>query len=245
MSAAYDLTEDQSAIREMARSFADEQIAPHAVDWDQAHHFAVDVVRRAAGLGMCGITVREDIGGSALTRLDAAVIMEALATGCPSTAAFVSIHNMVAGMVDRYGDDRQRTLYGPKLCSGEWLGSYCLTEPGCGSGRGRVAHHARRPDGDHYVLDGVKQFISGAGATDLLVVMARTGGAGAKGISAFLVEAGTPGPVVWRQREEDGLEHPAHACGDPGGLPRAGGEPARARKARGFRIAMAGWMAGG
>ena len=186
------LNPEQRAIQEMARDFADREIAPHAVDWDANHHFAIDVVRRAAPLGMCGIFVREDTGGSGLSRLDAAVIMEALATGCPSTAAYVSIHNMVAGMVDRFGSPVQRATILPRLCSADWLGSYCLTEPGSGSDAAALRTRAVL-DGDCYVLDGTKQFISGAGATQLYVVMARSGGAGAAGVTAFLVEDGTPG----------------------------------------------------
>jgi alkylation response protein AidB-like acyl-CoA dehydrogenase len=191
-SGQFDLTEDQRAIRQMARSFADREIAPHALEWDRTHHFAIDVVRRGAELGLCGITVREDAGGSGLSRLDSAIIMEELATGCPSTAAYISIHNMVAGMIDRFGDERQRATQLPRLCSGELLGSYCLTEPGSGSDAAALRTRAV-PDGDGWVLDGTKQFISGAGATQLYVVMARSGEPGAAGISAFIVEAGTPG----------------------------------------------------
>ena len=190
--AQFALNPDQRAIQEMARDFADREIAPHAVEWDQKHYFAIDVVRKAAPLGLCGIFVREDAGGSELTRLDAAVIMEALATGCPSTAAYISIHNMVAGMVDRFGSAEQRGTVLPRLCSGEWLGSYCLTEPGSGSDAAALRTRAVL-DGDHYVLDGTKQFISGAGATQIYVVMARSGGAGAAGVTAFLVEDGTAG----------------------------------------------------
>jgi hypothetical protein len=186
------LNEDQCAVQQTARSFADERIAPHAIDWDQAKHFAVDVIREAAALGLCGIYVREDIGGSGLTRLDGVVVMEELATACPSTAAYISIHNMVTGMVDHYGDERQRNAYGPRLCRGELLGSYCLTEPSSGSDAAALRTRAVL-EGEHYVLNGTKQFISGAGATDLYVVMARSGGAGPGGISAFLVERDAPG----------------------------------------------------
>jgi alkylation response protein AidB-like acyl-CoA dehydrogenase len=188
----FGLTADQSAIQAMARDFAAREIAPHAVGWDQAHHFAIDVVRRAAALGMCGIFVREDADGSGLSRLDGVVIMEELARGCPSTSAYVSIHNMVAGMIDRFGDARQRAEVLPRLCSGEWLGSYCLTEPGAGSDAAALRTSARL-EGEHYVLNGTKQFISGAGDTQIYIVMARSGNAGPKGISAFLVEAGTQG----------------------------------------------------
>ena len=186
------LNEEQLAIREMARSFADEQLAPHAIEWDQQKHFPVDVIRSAAALGMGAIYVDEAFGGSGLKRLDAVLIFEALATGCPSVAAYISIHNMSTWMIDRFGDERQRAAWIPKLASMEWLGSYCLTEPAAGSDAAGLRARAA-PDGDAYVLNGVKQFISGAGASHIYVVMARTGDAGAGGISAFVVENGTPG----------------------------------------------------
>jgi alkylation response protein AidB-like acyl-CoA dehydrogenase len=190
--AQFALTADQRAIQDMARGFAAKEIAPYALEWDRTHHFAIDVVRRAAGLGLCGIYVREDAGGSGLSRLDAVLIMEELAAACPGTAAYISIHNMVAGMIDRYGDAQQRAAVLPRLCSGELLGSYCLTEPGSGSDAAALRTRAVL-DGDHYVLDGTKQFISGAGATQIYIVMARSSGPGPAGISTFLVEAGTPG----------------------------------------------------
>ncbi len=187
------LDEDQVAIRDMAADFARERMAPHALDWDQRRHFPIDVIRGAAALGMGGITVREDVGGSGLKRMDAALIFEALSTGCPTIAAYISIHNMVAWMVDRFGDDAQRAAWCPRLCSMDWLASYCLTEPAAGSDAAALRTRAVR-EGDGYVLDGVKQFISGAGTSDLYVVMARTGpDPGAKGVSAFVVEKGTPG----------------------------------------------------
>lgn len=182
----FDLNEAQRAVFEMARSFADDRLAPYALDWDERKHFPVDVIRETAALGMAGIYVRETSGGSGLTRLDATLIFEALATGCPTVAAYISIHNMVAWMVDRHGDAAQRARFLPDLLSMKTLASYCLTEPGCGSDAAALTTRAVR-DGDDYVLDGTKQFISGAGATDLYLVMARTGGAGARGISCFLV----------------------------------------------------------
>ena len=186
------LTEDHVAIRDMARGFAAEQMAPHAVAWDEQRHFPVDVMRAAAALGMGGIYVREDVGGSGLTRLDATLIFEALASGCPTVAAFISIHNMAAWMIDSYGSDAQRQRFLPKMVTMEHIASYCLTEPGAGSDAAALKTRARR-DGDHYVFDGVKQFISGAGVSDLYVVMARTGEDGAAGVSTFVVEKGTPG----------------------------------------------------
>lgn len=189
---AFSLTEDQLAIRDMAVSFSAETLAPHAVRWDEEKHFPVEEMRQAAALGMGGIYIAEDVGGSGLSRLDAALIFEALAMGCPTVAAYISIHNMCAWMIDRYGSDEQRKAFLPKLCSMEHLASYCLTEPGAGSDAAALKTRAVR-DGDDYVLDGQKQFISGAGVSDLYVVMVRTGEAGASGISTLVVEKGTPG----------------------------------------------------
>jgi alkylation response protein AidB-like acyl-CoA dehydrogenase len=187
-----EFTEEQRTIRDMALGFALEQLAPKAIEWDQEKHFPVDVLREAAALGMGGIYVREAYGGSGLKRLDAALIFESLATGCPSIAAYISIHNMSAWMIDYFGNNEQRAKWIPKLCTMESLGSYCLTEPGAGSDAAALRMRASK-EGDSYVLNGVKQFISGAGSSDIYVVMARTSDAGANGISAFVVEKGTPG----------------------------------------------------
>ncbi|WP_407160073.1 isobutyryl-CoA dehydrogenase [Bradyrhizobium sp. STM 3557] len=186
------LNEDQIALRDMARSFAAEKIAPHALRWDEEKHFPVDVMREAASLGMGGIYIRDDVGGSGLSRLDAALIFEALATGCPTVSAFISIHNMASWMIDTFGTEAQRQAYLPKLCTMELIASYCLTEPGAGSDAAALRTRAVR-DGDHYVLNGQKQFISGAGATGLLVAMVRTAGEGAGGISTVVIPANTPG----------------------------------------------------
>lgn len=188
----FDLNEDQRAIRDMARDFAAEKIAPQALKWDEDKHLPLDVIREAAALGIGGIYIRDDVGGSAMTRFDAALIFEALATGCPSVSAFISIHNMAAWMIDSYGSDAQRQRWLPKLCSMEQVASYCLTEPGSGSDAAALRTRAVR-DGDHYILNGQKQFISGAGANDLYVVMVRTGGDGPGGISTLVVEKDTPG----------------------------------------------------
>ncbi|UYO38451.1 isobutyryl-CoA dehydrogenase [Rhodopseudomonas palustris] len=188
----FDLNEDQRAIRDMARDFAAEKIAPHALKWDEDKHLPLDVIREAAALGIGGIYIRDDVGGSAMTRFDAALIFEALATGCPSVSAFISIHNMAAWMIDSYGSDAQRQRWLPKLCSMEQVASYCLTEPGSGSDAAALRTRAVR-DGEHYILTGQKQFISGAGANDLYVVMVRTGGDGPGGISTLVVEKETPG----------------------------------------------------
>ncbi|GIQ76666.1 acyl-CoA dehydrogenase [Bradyrhizobium sp. RD5-C2] len=186
------LNEDQIAVRDMARAFAAEKIAPHALEWDEKKHFPVDVMREAAGLGIGGIYIKDDVGGSAMTRFDAALIFEALATGCPTTSAFISIHNMASWMIDAYGNDTQRHKWLPKLCTMELLASYCLTEPGAGSDAAALRTRAVR-DGDHYVLNGQKQFISGAGSTDLLVAMVRTGGDGPGGVSTIVIDGKTPG----------------------------------------------------
>ncbi len=186
------LDEEQTAVRDMARDFAAEKIAPFALKWDEDRHFPKDVMRAAAELGMGGIYIRDDVGGSAMTRFDAALIFEALATGCPTTSAFISIHNMASWMIDSYGSDAQRQKWLPRLCTMELLASYCLTEPGSGSDAAALRTKAVL-DGDHYVLNGQKQFISGAGDTDLYVVMVRTGGEGAGGVSTLVVDKDTPG----------------------------------------------------
>ena len=186
------LDEEQTAVRDMARAFAAEKIAPFALKWDEDKHFPKDVMRAAAELGMGGIYIRDDVGGSAMTRFDAALIFEALATACPTTSAFISIHNMASWMIDSYGSDTQRQKWLPRLCTMELLASYCLTEPGSGSDAAALRTKAVI-DGDHYVLNGQKQFISGAGDTDLYVVMVRTGGEGAGGVSTLVVDKDTPG----------------------------------------------------
>ncbi len=186
------LTDDQRAIQDAARSFAAAELAPHSARWDEERHFPVDVMRQAAALGFAGIYVREDVGGSGLTRLDAALIFEALSEGDVSTAAFLSIHNMASWMIDRFGSEALRLKYLPRMATMELIASYCLTEPGSGSDAAAMKTTARL-DGDHYVLNGGKAFISGAGVSDLYVVMARTGGPGARGVSAIVVEKGTPG----------------------------------------------------
>jgi len=186
------LTEDQIAVRDMAREFAAEKIAPFALKWDEEKFFPVDVMREAAALGMGGIYIRDDVGGSALTRFDAALIFEALATGCPTVSAFISIHNMASWMIDNFGSEAQRQKWLPRLCTMELLASYGLTEANAGSDAAAVSTRAVR-DGDYYVLNGQKQFISGAGTSDLYVTMVRTGGKGAGGISTLVIEKDTPG----------------------------------------------------
>lgn len=189
---SFALTDEQAAVREMAQSFAAETLAPKAVEWDEKKHFPVEEMRAAAALGMGGVYVREDVGGSGLGRMESALIFEALATGCPTVSAFISIHNMASWMIDRFGNDDQRQRFLPKLCSMEHIASYCLTEPGAGSDAAALKTRAAR-DGDYYILNGVKQFISGAGVSDIYVVMVRTGDNGAAGISTLVVEKGVPG----------------------------------------------------
>jgi hypothetical protein len=190
--AGFDLSEDTRALQDVARAFARDVLAPSAEDWDQRRHFPIDEMRQAAALGMAALYVREESGGAGLTRLDAAVVFEALAQGCPTISAFLSIHNMVAWMIDRFGDDAQRSAHLPDLIAMARIASYALTEPGAGSDAAALSTRARR-DGDHYVLNGVKQFISGAGASDLYLTMVRTGEAGPGGVSALLIPKETPG----------------------------------------------------
>jgi alkylation response protein AidB-like acyl-CoA dehydrogenase len=199
----FGLDEDERVIAETAAAFAAKRLAPHALEWDAAKHFPLDVLREAAELGMAAMYCRDDVGGSGLRRLDAARIFEQLAGADPTVAAFLSIHNMCAWMVDTYGTHEQRKTWVPKLASMEAIASYCLTEPGAGSDAGALRTRAVR-DGDHYVIDGVKQFISGAGASDVYVVMARTGSDGPRGISAFVVENGTPGLSFGAQEQKMG-----------------------------------------
>ena len=186
------LSEDQRAIEETARRFAAEKLAPHAAEWDSREFFPVDVMREAAALGFASIYVKGDVGGSEMTRLDAAIIFEELSAGCTSTAAFISIHNMASWMIDRFGDQQQRERFLPSLVTMQHIASYCLTEPGAGSDAASLKTRAVR-DGDHYVLNGSKAFISGAGTSDIYVCMVRTGAEGPKGISCIVVEKGTPG----------------------------------------------------
>ncbi len=188
----FEPSEEQQAIRDAARAFARAELAPHAAEWDAAAHFPVPTLRAAAGLGLAGIYVREQSGGTGLGRIEAALVFEELAAGCTSTAAYLSIHNMVAWMIDRFGDAAQHRRWLPDLVGMEKLASYCLTEPGSGSDAASLRTTARRDGGD-YVLDGSKAFISGGGVSDVYLVMARTGGPGAGGISAFVVEKGAAG----------------------------------------------------
>ena len=197
------LNDDQRAIQDAARQFAEAELAPHSAEWDETKHFPVDVMRLAAEMGFCGIYTAEEHGGMALGRVEAALIFEELSRGDVSTAAFISIHNMATWMIDSFGSDDLRGRYVPRLTTMELIASYCLTEPGSGSDAAGLRTSAKR-DGDHWVLNGSKAFISGAGTSDLYVVMARTGGDGPKGISTFVVEKDTPGLSFGAQEKKMG-----------------------------------------
>jgi len=234
----FNLTDDQRAIEDAARAFAAAELAPHSARWDEEKHFPVDVLRKAAELGFAGLYVRDDVGGSALSRLDASIVFEQLSYGDVATAAFISIHNMAAWMIDRFGSDELRRRYLPKLTTMELIASYCLTEPGSGSDAAALKTTARK-DGDAYVLNGSKAFISGAGTSDVYVVMARTGGEGPGGVSTFVVEKDTPGLSFGAQERKMGWNAQPTAlvnfddCRVPAAN-RVGDE------GQGFKIAMAG-----
>jgi alkylation response protein AidB-like acyl-CoA dehydrogenase len=234
----FNLTDDQRAIEDAARAFAAAELAPHSARWDEESHFPVEVMKKAAELGFAGLYVQEDVGGSALSRLDASIVFEQLSYGDVSTAAFISIHNMASWMIDRFGADDLRHRFLPKLTTMEFIASYCLTEPGSGSDAAALKTTARL-DGDHYVLNGSKAFISGAGTSDIYVVMVRTGGPGPKGISAVIVENGTPGLSFGAQEKKMGWKSQptAQVNFDDCRVPvanRIGAE------GEGFRFAMAG-----
>lgn len=196
----FSLNDDQIAFKEMAETFARDELMPHAHEWDKNEHFPVDVLKRAAGLGLAGIYAKEDIGGSSLSRLDAAIIFKALSRGCISTSAYLSIHNMVVGIIDTYANDEIKKQYGRKLTSLELFSSYCLTEPGSGSDAASLKTHAKL-DGDDYILNGAKAFISGGGVSDVYIVMARTGDDSYRGISCFLVDK-SHGGIKFGKKEE-------------------------------------------
>lgn len=192
MAGQFELSEDQLAIQEMARRFTAERIAPFAAEWDEKHVFPKDTIKAAAELGFALIYVSEESGGSGLGRLEAALIMEAMAYGCPSTSAFISIHNMASWMIDRFGSAEIKAKYLPRLVGMEWMASYCLTEPSSGSDAAALKTRAVR-DGDDWVVNGTKQFISGAGENQLYLTMVRTGGESPSGISCLAIEKDMPG----------------------------------------------------
>uniref|UniRef100_A0A672ZGQ0 Isobutyryl-CoA dehydrogenase, mitochondrial n=1 Tax=Sphaeramia orbicularis TaxID=375764 RepID=A0A672ZGQ0_9TELE len=200
---SYGLTDEQKEFQKVAFDFAANEMAPHMAEWDQKEIFPVETMRKAAELGFGGIYVQPDVGGSGLSRLDTSIIFEALSTGCVSTTAYISIHNMCAWMIDTFGNTEQREKFCPDLCTMEKFASYCLTEPGSGSDAASLLTTAQRK-GDHYILNGSKAFISGGGDTDVYVVMCRTGGKGAKGISCLVVEKGTPGLSFGKKEKKVG-----------------------------------------
>jgi alkylation response protein AidB-like acyl-CoA dehydrogenase len=234
----FELSEDQRAFQQTARDFARSEMMPRARAWDEGEIFPIETLRKAAVLGFGGIYVGDDVGGSALSRLDATIIFEELAQGCTSTAAYISIHNMAAWMIDAFGDATQRRRWLPKLCSMEHFASYCLTEPEAGSDAASLKTRAVR-DGDHYVLDGSKAFISGGGVSDVYVCMVRTGETGSRGISCLIVDKGTPGLSFGAQEKKLGWKSQptAMVMFDGCRVPvtnRIGAE------GEGFRIAMSG-----
>jgi len=199
----FELSEEQAAYQAAAQNFAAGRLSPNAAEWDQTGHFPIDILRQAAGLGFAGIYVQEDAGGTNLGRLEATLIFEALSAGCTSTAAFLSIHNMASWMIDRFGNPDQRQKWLPELCSMALIASYCLTEPNAGSDAASLSTRAVR-DGDTYIVNGAKAFISGGGVSDLYVCMVRTGGDGPSGISCLLIEKGAPGLSFGKQEEKMG-----------------------------------------
>lgn len=235
----FQLSDEQCAIQDMARSFAADRLAPNAAEWDETGHFPVDVLRELAELGLGAIYVRDDVGGSGLGRLDAAIAFEELSAGCVSTAAFLSIHNMVAWMIDSFAEEGVRTRFLPKLANMEQIASYCLTEPGAGSDAAALRTRAEKVGNSHYVLNGGKAFISGAGTSDVYAVMCRTGEEGPRGISCILVEKDTPGLSFGKTEKKLGWNSQPTAmvnfedCKVPA-------ENLVGAEGQGFRIAMAG-----
>jgi alkylation response protein AidB-like acyl-CoA dehydrogenase len=234
----FDLTDDQRAIQEMARRFTADEITPHAAAWDETHHFPRETIRRAAELGFGGIYVSEAGGGIGLGRLEAALIMEAMSYGCPSTSAFISIHNMAAWMVDRFGSEGLKTRFLAQMVTCETLGSYCLTEPSSGSDASALRTRAVR-EGDHYVVSGSKAFISGAGQNELYLVMVRTGEEGPKGISCLLIEKDMPGVSFGAQEKKLGWHSQPTAQLNLDGV-RVPADNLVGTEGQGFSIAMAG-----
>ena len=234
----FELNEDQRAIEDAARRFARERLAPFAAEWDEREFFPVETLREAAALGFASIYVKSDVGGSDMSRLDAAIIMEELSAGCTSTAAFISIHNMASWMIDRFGNDAQRKRFVPKLTTMEKIASYCLTEPGSGSDAAALKTRAVQ-DGEDYILNGSKAFISGAGVSDVYVCMVRTGNEGPKGISCLVVEKGTPGLSFGKKERKLGWnsQPTAQVIFDNCRVPTANRIGA---EGEGFRIAMSG-----
>ena len=234
----FDLTDEQRQIQEMAQQFTADALTPHAGEWDEKHIFPRDTIRAAAELGFGAIYVSEESGGIGLGRLEAALIMEAMAYGDPSTSAFISIHNMAAWMIDRFGSQTVKEKYLPRMVTMEQLGSYCLTEPGSGSDAAALKTRAVK-DGDHYVVSGSKAFISGGGENEIYVTMVRTGQEGPKGISALVIEKDMPGVSFGAQEKKLGW-HSQPTCQVNFDDVRVPAENLVGAEGEGFRIAMMG-----
>lgn len=234
----FELNEEQRAFQDVAQAFAREHLAPFAAEWDATSFFPVETMRTAAALGFAGLYVREDVGGSNLTRLDASLIFEALSYGCTSTAAFMSIHNMSSWMIDTFGSNAIRNRFLPQMCTMEKIASYCLTEPGSGSDAAALTTQAER-DGDFYILNGTKAFISGAGTSDIYVTMVRTGEDGPRGISCLVIEKDTPGLSFGKLEEKLGWKSQPTAAVifENAKVPV---ENLVGEEGNGFKIAMAG-----
>ncbi|MFN3764180.1 MAG: isobutyryl-CoA dehydrogenase [Aliihoeflea sp.] len=237
----FELNEDQRAIQEMTAGFAAERVAPYALDWDRERHFPANVIRETGPLGFGGIYIGEDVGGSGLGRLDAVLIFEALAAACPAFSSFISIHNMATWMIDRFGDQAQRQRFLPKLTSLEWIASYCLTEPGAGSDAAALKTRATRSggNGSDYIVNGAKQFISGAGESDVYVAMVRTGEDGPKGVSTLVIPKDAPGLSFGASENKMGwhMQPTRQVIFDDCKVPA---ENLLADEGMGFKIAMAG-----
>ena len=235
----FDLTEEQIAIKAMASSFAQKNFQPNAGIWDQEEIFPRMELQMAAELGLAGIYISEEVGGAGLNRLEAAIVFEELAAACPSTAAYLSIHNMVAWMVDHFGNDDIRCRFVPGLTKMDLMASYCLTEPGAGSDAASLKTEAKLDGNSHYIINGTKAFISGGSTSDVYAVMCRTGSEGAKGISCILVEAGTPGLSFGKKEKKMGWnsQHTAMVHFDECRIPI---ENLVGQEGDGFKIAMAG-----
>ena len=238
MTQQFDLTDDQREIQELARRFTADAITPHAAEWDEQHLFPRDTVKAAAELGFGAIYVSEESGGIGLGRLESALIMEAMAYGCPSTSAFISIHNMAAWMIDRFGGEAVKAQYLPDMVTCERIGSYCLTEPGSGSDAAALKTKAVK-DGDHYVVTGSKAFISGGGENEIYVVMVRTGQDGPKGISCLVIEKDMEGVSFGAQEKKLGWRSQPTAQVNFDGV-RVPVENLVGAEGDGFKIAMSG-----
>ena len=238
MTGQFELTDDQLAIQEMAQRFTADAITPHAAEWDEKHLFPRDTIRAAAELGFGSIYVSEASGGIGLGRLEAALIMEAMAYGCPSTSAFISIHNMASWMIDRFGSDAVKQKYLPSLIGMERMASYCLTEPSSGSDAAALKTRAVK-DGDHWVVSGTKQFISGAGENEIYVTMVRTGEEGPKGISCLVIEKDMEGVSFGAQEKKLGWHSQPTAALNLDNV-RVPAENVVGGEGEGFRIAMMG-----